>query len=221
MEIGFIEATDVALERPNGAGGLNRDFYLWEHAHVHAAAVAPHEAINLEDLICDGLSADELRAIPEGQANSVVWLIWHMARCEDVGINVMLDRRAQILDGEWLKRMRVENRDIGTGHSREEVARISEVCDIETVRAYRQAVGTRTRAVIDTLDVNRLGERVTDDEIAAAADEGTFHPAGGWVADFWRNKERRFFLWLGTGHNYMHFQEASVIRGLLGRGFGL
>ena len=200
---------------------MNRDFYLWEHAHVHSSSVAANEAINLEDLVCDGLSDDELRVVPHGQSNSIVWLLWHIARSEDVGINVMLAGDDQVLDDEWCRRMRIDDRDIGTGHNADDVKRISDRCDLEAVRGYRHAVGARSREVFVQLEDSSLDGRVDDAIVERAVAAGAFHPRGSWVADFWRGKQRRFFLWLGTGHSYMHLQEASVLRSLSGRGFGL
>jgi hypothetical protein len=200
---------------------MDLGLWLWEHAHVHSAVVAPHEAVNIEDLVCDGLAESDLRVVPPGQANSIVWLLWHMARSEDVGINVVLDGGTQVLNDDWCRQMAIGDRDIGTGQRPDDVLRISEECVPDAVRAYRQAVGSRTRDVAAGLTDDRLANRVPDDAVTAALELGALHPSGGWVADFWRGKQGQFFLWLGTGHNYMHLQEASVIRSLTGRGFGL
>ena len=35
----------------------------------------------------DTLSAEHMRTRPQPMVNSVAWLIWHMARVEDAGIN--------------------------------------------------------------------------------------------------------------------------------------
>ncbi len=56
-----------------------------------------------------------LRARAATETNSLVWLLWHMARSEDVHINVLLMKHPQVLDrAEWTRRLRVERRDTGS-----------------------------------------------------------------------------------------------------------
>jgi DinB superfamily len=43
-----------------------------------------HESMT--DRLLADLSDAQLRARPHGQ-NSIVWLLWHVARAEDIGIN--------------------------------------------------------------------------------------------------------------------------------------
>lgn len=198
-----------------------KQLYLFEHAHVHSGAVAPSDIINLEDLLYDGISDSVYRTSPDEHANSMIWLLWHCARSEDVGINVMLTGRRQIFDGEWADRMGIEAADIGTGMTVEETRAVSAGADLAGVRAYRQAVGRKTRAVIDDLDFGTLGDSVPADRLNRVEGEGCLRHRAGWVLDFWRPQALLFFLWLGTGHNYMHLQEASVTRSRAGAGLGL
>lgn len=198
-----------------------RELYLFEHAHVHGSSVAPSEVVNIEDLLYDGVPELVYRACPDEHANSMVWLLWHCARSEDVGINLMLTDGRQVLDGAWAEKMRVEDADIGTGMTVEDVRRISEDADLGAVRDYRRAVGLQTREVMENLDFGTLGEPVPTERLARVAEAGCLLEQGGWVFDFWRPQRLRFFLWLGTGHNYMHLQEASVTRSRVGAGLGM
>jgi hypothetical protein len=66
-----------------------RFLFLRDHARVHSAAVFPHERPLLEDFVCNGLTEQQLRCAPAGHC-SIAWLIWHMARNEDVGVNALL-----------------------------------------------------------------------------------------------------------------------------------
>jgi hypothetical protein len=51
----------------------------------------------LEDSLCAGLTTDQLREQPAGH-NSIVWLIWHRARDEDVAINTVLGGTQEVLE---------------------------------------------------------------------------------------------------------------------------
>jgi hypothetical protein len=198
------------------------DFFLFEHAHVHARAVAPSTILNLEDLLCDGLAEGTLRCRPDEHTNPIVWLLWHMARSEDVGINVMLAGGHQVFDaGDWAEPMKVPDRDIGTGMTKSEVAAMSDRADTAAVRAYRQAVGAQTRRVVADLDFASFDAVLPADRLRSATAGGALRPAASWVEGFWSDQPLQFFLWLGTGHNYMHLQEGFVARDRCGSGLGL
>ena len=197
------------------------ELYLFEHAHVHSAAVAASEIRNLENLLYDDVPEAVCRACPDEHANSMIWLLWHTARSEDVGINLMIDGGRQVFDATWAERMRIQATDIGTGMTFEEVRQISNGADLAAVRDYRRAVGQQTRTVIDGLNFGTLGNAAPPDRLSRVVAEACLHPRAKWVLEFWRPQRLRFFLWLGTGHNYMHLQEASVTRARAGAGLGL
>jgi hypothetical protein len=53
-----------------------------------------------------GASDSQLRARPFG-LHSIAWLLWHISRCEDIGVNRILVDRKQVLDeGGWIDRLR-------------------------------------------------------------------------------------------------------------------
>jgi hypothetical protein len=51
-----------------------KELYLFEHAHVHSASVATSEAVNIENLLFDGLAEDVCRSCPHISAQ-------HIERC--------------------------------------------------------------------------------------------------------------------------------------------
>ena len=198
-----------------------KELYLFEHGHVHSASVATSEAVNIENLLFDGLAEEVCRSCPDEHANSMIWLLWHAARSEDVGINLVLCDERQVFDDRWATAMNVTTADIGTGMRTEDVVSMSQAADIDAVREYRVAVGRRTRDAISSLDFSSLGAVVEPDRLERVMREGCLRESAAWVLDFWRPQRRLFFLWLGTGHNYMHLQEAAVTRSRAGAGLGL
>ena len=90
------------------------------------------------------LTDTHLRARPEGR-NSIVWLLWHVARGEDLGVNVIACEQAEVIDdGDWGKRMGFNDRLAGTGMASDEVTAFSGKVDAQAVIAYWDAVGRRT-----------------------------------------------------------------------------
>src|SRR6058998_1612102 len=99
-----------------------------------------------------GLSEDQVRRRPDPRVNTIAWLLWHAARIEDVGVNGFVADRPQVLDDEeWLGRMKLVRRDVGTGMDDSEVDELSLTIDLNALRGYWDAVTRRTLAVVETL----------------------------------------------------------------------
>ena len=193
------------------------DLILMQHARVHAAAVSGARQPTMEDSLLDGLSDDQLRRRPHGM-NSLAWLLWHMARIEDVTMNILVAGRPQVLDDGWLARLSLSHRDVGTGMTDDEVADVSDRIDIEALRAYRTAVGVRTREIIGGLRPEDLDVAVDTPRIHDLRAAGAIGKAAGRLVDAWRGRPKGFFLTMpATGHNYLHFGEAFSIKSLLER----
>ena len=87
------------------------------------------------------LSDEQMRSRPQPMVNSLAWLIWHMARVEDAGINRLVANRTQVLDeGGWGEQMHIPIRHHGTGMTSEEVTELSNQIDLPSLRAYHTAV---------------------------------------------------------------------------------
>jgi hypothetical protein len=192
-------------------------FFLRQHAAVHARDVSglafPVQRVFEE------LSDDQMRMRPGKGLNSLVWLLWHMARTEDAAVNPVVAGRDQVLDDAWVRRMNVPWRIIGTGMTEDEVTDMSARADVAAVRAYRMGVGHRTREVVQALPAAAWAEIVGDEDIRRAARTGAFRD---WV-------EGDKYPWLGwtrsdqlassaLRHNAGHIGEAVTIRGLAGLG---
>jgi hypothetical protein len=201
--------------RPWGGPGMTAvAMFLRSHAIVHELGVGPAEGdFSVGHARFRGLSEEQLRARPQGW-NSIAWLYWHMARTEDVAVNVMAARHAQVLDaGGWPARLRVARRDIGTGMSDDEVAALSAEVDLEALRAYRAAVGRQTQAVARELPPEAWEEPVGRETAAEALRQGAFAPEAEWVAAFWQERTRGWFLYWGAVlHNMLHLGQAGWVR---------
>jgi hypothetical protein len=188
-------------------------FFLLEHAAVHARDVSGQA--NPGPRIFEEASDEQMRARPGPALNSLVWLLWHMARTEDAAVNLVVAGRAQVFDDAWMRRMNVPWRIIGTGMTDEEVGRMTRDADIAAVRAYRSAVGLRTREVVSALSPDAWDVAVGVEDIERAGATGAFRD---WV-------KGTPYPWLGwtrgaqlassaVRHNAAHIGEAVTIRSL-------
>lgn len=193
-------------------------FFLRQHAAVHASDVSG--LTFSAQRVFGEASDDQMRTRPGKGLNSLVWLLWHMARTEDAAVNPVVAGRDQVLDDAWMRRMNVPWRIIGSGMTDDEVTAMSARADIAAVRAYRSAVGLRTREVVQALGADAWDEIVGVGDITRGAAagafrdwvEGTTYPWQGWTrGDQLASSALR--------HNAAHIGEAVTVRGLAG--FGL
>jgi hypothetical protein len=200
-------------------------FLLGQHAATHAGEVYDGPPSRFDRLLAD-LSDDQLRLRPAAGVNSLVWLLWHMARTEDVAVNLVVAARAQVFDDAWARRMNVGRPDMGTGMTDAEVSQLSATADVAGVRAYRTAVGRRTREVVATLAPAAWDDVLALADTSRAAAVGAFGPNDLWIPGVghppWQGHTRGDQLG-GTAirHNTAHIGEAVTIRGLAGLGLGI
>ena len=200
------------------------NFFLVQHASVHCGDV--YGRPSYADRIWAGLSDAEMRARPGKGLNSLVWLLWHMARTEDAAVNLVVASGRQALDDNWARRMNVPWRTIGTGMSDDEVGELTARADVAAVRAYRSAVGLRTRDVVRALRPEAWDEIIGFADTARAAAAGAFATNTAWVDGMgykpWQDQSRADRLGgAAIRHNALHLGEAVTLRGLAGFGSGV
>ena len=199
-------------------------FFFGCHAPMHESEVYNGRGPGIERWL-GGLSDEQMRMRPAKGLNSLVWLVWHMARTEDVAVNLVVAGRPQVFDDAWSRRMNIVRHDMGTGMTEEEVGVLTRAADIAAGRAYRPAVGRRTREVVAELSVATWDEILTIEDTRRAAVEAAFGPSEWTDAAGhppWQGHTRGDQLG-GTAirHNAGHIGEAVTIRSLGGFAVGI
>ena len=171
----------------------------------------------------DTLDEAHWRTRPQPEVNSLAWLIWHMARVEDAGVNRLVTNRPQILDeGSWGKLMQAPIRHHSTGMTTQEVTDLSNAIDLPSLRAYHTAVRARTLEVIETLQPEQL-EQVNEQPYLRQVliDEGVLNPIyHGWGGSLpYQETKGHLLIHFGVTHNYGHFYEALTVCSLQGKSF--
>ena len=168
----------------------------------------------------DRYPPDVWRARPQN-LNSIAWLVWHLARFEDVAVNRLFDDKTQVLDDPvacWPQRMRVPLRDVGVGMTDGEVGDLTAAIDIDALRAYSATVGERTRLVAGTLPPAAWGEIVNRERLQLVFfAEGALRPEASWVERWVQDWTRgRFLSYFALLHNTGHMYDKSIVLGLIG-----
>lgn len=113
--------------------------------------------------VVDGLSGEQLAFRPDRESNSIVWLVWHLARVQDDHISGAAGT-AQVWEADgWHERFGLlfDVSATGYGQTSEEVASVR-VEGAELLTGYFDAVHERTIAYVRGLGEGDL-EAVIDD----------------------------------------------------------
>lgn len=188
--------------------------FLSQHAMLHSAGMAGTEPWSFEDAILDGMTEEQMRRIPRNCEHSVAWIIWHIARCEDVAMNLLVAGSPQVLNqGDWLGRIRASICHTGNEMDEAGVARFSKSVDIEALRGYRVAVGRRTREIVEPLGLEELRQQVDPACLQRVMDEGAVVEAASYITDYWGKRNVAGLLLMpATRHHIVHLNEALKLK---------
>ncbi len=186
------------------------DFFLVRYDQIHGV---------LKDPAIKQLTVAQMRTRPHPGVNTVAWLLWHMARVEDVGVNRFVADRPQVLENGWLAKLGVGRRDVGTGMSDAEVDEFSARVDLDALHGYWDAVTRRTPEVVASLRGSDLQAVVPKERVERVAlAEGAVAPGAEWLTEFWAGRRTLGWVLAQTPllHVYGHYFEARVVAGLWG-----
>ncbi len=198
-----------------------RDLFLDQHAAVHSAAVGGNKMSAAERAFA-GLTDDQMRVRPREDLNSLAWLMWHIARAEDIMVNTMLSGRAQVFDDTWMKRLGIARRDFGIGMTSPEVTELTRQIELGALREYRDAVGLRTRDVVKAFKPQDWDGQVAADAVERAAAEGGFGARREMLVKAFPGRPRAAVLsGIALFHSAGHMGEAATVRTAGGFGTGV
>jgi len=143
----------VVRPHPKGASMTSADLLLDAFGRVRETVI---EAVM-------GLTPEQLAFRPAPDANSIAWLVWHLARVQDDHVADAAKTEQVWTSEDWAPRfgLRAGTRDTGYGHSSGQVATVK-VDSAEVLIAYYDAVHERTLRFVTTLTDADL-PRIVDD----------------------------------------------------------
>src|SRR5438094_6272629 len=198
-----------------------RDLFLDQHAAVHSAAVGGNK-MSAAERTFGGLTDEQMRVRPREDLNSIAWLMFHIARAEDIFVNPVLGGRPQVFDDAWLKRLGVTRRDFGIGMTSAEVTELTRQVELGALREYRDAVGKRTREVVSGFRPQDWEGTVAVDAVQRAADQGAFGVRTEQIVKAFPGRPRSAMLsGIALFHSAGHIGEAATVRTAGGFGTGV
>ncbi len=198
-----------------------RQLFLDQHSSMHSVAVAGNKA-SAADRAFAGLSDEQMRMRPREDLNSLAWLMWHIARAEDIIVNPVLGARAQVFDDGWLRRLGIERRDFGIGMTSAEVSELTRQVDLAALRDYRDAVGRRTREVVGAFQASDWAGEVSASSLEATGAAGAFGTRREGMVKAFTGRPRAMALsGIALFHPAGHLGEAVTVRSAGGFGTGI
>ncbi len=188
--------------------------FLKQHAMLHSAKMSGTEPWSFEDTVLDDMADEQIRRILPGGEHSVAWLVWHMTRCEDITMNLLVADGPQVLSQEsWLPRLNIAVCDTGNAMSPAEIAAFSDQVDLPSLRSYRLSVGRRTRRIAQGLQPEDLVRKVTPAGMQRVWAEGAATEAAREIPDYWSRRDVAGLLLMpATRHNLNHWIEALEVK---------
>ncbi len=146
--------------------------------------------------VVSGLSPEQLARRPGPDANSIAWLIWHLARVQDDHVSEVAGRPQTWISGGWAQRLDLPFSEHATGYgqSSEEVGHVR--AEGELLLGYVDATHAATKEFVSAL---------SDSDLDRVVDRNWTPPVTLGVR-----------LISVIGDDLQHIGQAAYVRGLLG-----
>lgn len=202
-----------ALNHPEGDNRVV-ELFTGVHAMVHPSTPETKGLVSFDDEAWEGVSDEAARRIPDGFEHSYAWLFWHLARIEDMTMNVLAAGKDQLFFSEgWRERLNAGACDTGNAMDPAAIVRLSEELDIQALKEYRAAVSIRTREVARGLDPKEYKHKVDPARLQRLLADGSVVPEAGGLLDYWGGLTIAGLLLMPpTRHNLVHLNEAMKVR---------
>ena len=167
----------------------------------------------------DLIPQELMRQRPHPRVNSIAWILWHISRVEDAGLNRFVTDGTQVLDqGDWMKAMNLPYRHNGGEMSFAEVDELSQRVDLDGLHAYSRAVQAATRKIVQEIEKVNLSDLLMEEHVrkVAVEEELAFSGQEGMIQNYTGWSKGRCLMTYGLTHNFQHLGEIETIATLLG-----
>lgn len=183
------------------------------HAELHRAVVSALKDPNAVDALIEDITPTECAVMPTQKDETIAWAVWHIARIEDLTMNLLVGNGAQVFDENRQKRIGTTVRDTGNAMSDDEILSFSRQISFHNLLQYRDAVGIRSREILRALRPGDMKRKITPESTTRILAEGgvTTHADSIWLLDFWGKKDVAGILLMPlTRHQTLHLNDCDL-----------
>jgi hypothetical protein len=196
------------------------DLFLQQHASVHSAAMSNIDSFfSFADDVISGLNEQQIRETPPQMDHSIAWILWHLARIEDVAMNILVAGDEQeFVTGNWSGKMKISVLHTGNAMSKEDAVQLSQDVDFEALKDYRIAVGRKTEVIVKTLSADDINQKVVLSRLGRVLSEGAVLEKAMGLIEYWGKRDIAGLLLMPpTRHCFVHLNEAARVKQKLSR----
>lgn len=188
--------------------------FLGGHAMVHSAKMAKAGLWSFEDELLNDLTDDQLRIIPPGGEHSIAWILFHLARIEDITMNMLVAGTVQLFARDnWAEKLNVAIIHSANKMDAESVTKLSTGIDLVALKAYRNAVGRCTREIVKKLQAEDFKKKVDPNRLQKVMKEGAVTKEAMEIINYWGSRTIAGLLLMPpTRHSILHLNEALRIK---------
>jgi hypothetical protein len=191
------------------------DLFLCQHSMVHRAEMSQMGLHSFADEVWHGADEITIRCVPPKFEHSIAWLIWHIARIEDMTMNALMTGKLQIFhQDDWLTKLEIDIQHSGNVVMDDaDVTALSNAINIEALKAYRLSVGRATRQTVAALHLEDLQRKVDPTRLQGLLDDGSVAPEATGLLEYWGNLTIAGLLLMPpTRHCLVHLNEALKVK---------
>ena len=174
-----------------------------------------------------GLTREELVARPLPGVNPIGFILWHMARSQDWGVNTAVRGKPEVIMRDPWRATSLAHPGMGTGFDADEAAEVAGVFEIAEVLAYADAVHADSVSWLDSIteaDLDAIPDVTAHDAPFAEyqtpgfrAEMGSGPEHDDAVADKGGLPVWIFLTSVSITHLHRHLGEVDMLRNLLRR----
>jgi hypothetical protein len=191
-----------------------KNLFYTQHKVLHASEMSGEDTWSYADEVFQGLSESQLRTISEKEKHSLIWILWHISRIEDVTMNILVADGGQVYHRDnWGSKLNSPIQHTGNIIQDDDLYALSRQVNPDHMFSYRIAVGRQTRRIIENLPGEDLAKKPTPDRLERLLTEGAVIPEAEILIKYWsRRKIYQLLLMPPTRHLMVHLNEAYSIR---------
>jgi len=192
----------------------SRNLFYVQHAVLHSQSMLETGEWSYADEIFSGLKEEQFREIPPGAEHSLIWILWHISRIEDITINILIADKEQVyIQDNWIEKLASPIHYTGNQIKQDDLLALSQSINPSDLQKYRDAVGKQTRSIVANLTIMRLSEQVSPSSLERIVKEGAVLAESEDLLVYWGNKKiYQLLLMPLTRHLLVHLNEALALR---------
>lgn len=184
------------------------------HKQVNHSGLYDNVTTEADKILCD-ITDDELAIIPTEDDETIAWSLWHIARIEDITINILAKSGEQIFNDKWKKKMCAPFADTGNSYGDNKMMRLSKSLNYNELMKYKKAVAESTKEFVMSLKPEDMKRKVNNLDIRRVLTSGgvTTDTNSIWLLEYWGGKDVAGLLLMPpTRHAMMHLNSVGKVK---------